>query len=211
MSTLIVLRVASVVSICASLAPRSLHDGAPPTGRDPRAAAPMDASKTALGHANVEISTNATANIKYLYYYVSKGEDRNVTSIRRKEADQAVDEVGRPAAHGSPLISRSISARRSHPPYARQVEEHLNSRVYDWDRTAWSLFPPWRQQYFDGMETVRACGEPSFFVTVTANLRHGAGPRSSTRCCRPGQETTGGAATTTASRRSRSSARLGAS
>ena len=60
----------------------------------------MDASKTALGHANVEISTNATANIKYLYYYVSKGEDRNVTSIRRKEADQAVDEVGRPAAHG---------------------------------------------------------------------------------------------------------------
>ena len=72
------------------------------------------------------------------------------------------DEVGRPAAHGSPLISRSISARRSHPPYARQVEEHLNSRVYDWDRTAWSLFPPWRQQYFDGMETVHACGEPSF-------------------------------------------------
>ena len=62
----------------------------------------MDASKTALGHANVEISTNATANIKYLYYYVSKGEDRNVTSIRRKEADQASDEVGRPAAHGSP-------------------------------------------------------------------------------------------------------------
>ena len=31
----------------------------------------MDASKTALGHANVEISTNATANIKYLYYYVN--------------------------------------------------------------------------------------------------------------------------------------------
>ena len=79
----------------------------------------------------MEISTNATANIKYLYYYVSKGEDRNVISIRRKEADQAADEVGRPAAHGSPLIARSTRARRPHPPYARQVEEYLNSRVYD--------------------------------------------------------------------------------
>ena len=29
------------------------------------------------------------------------------------------------------LIPRSISARRSQPPYARQVEEYLNSRVYD--------------------------------------------------------------------------------
>ena len=119
---------------------------------------------------------------------MSKGEDRNVTSIRRKEADQAVDEVGRPAAHGSPLISRSISARRSHPPYARQVEEHLNSRVYDWDRTAWSLFPPWRQQYFDGMETVRACGEPSYFVTVTANPLWPA----IADALLPGQDTTGG-------------------
>ena len=168
----------------------------------------MDASKTALGHANVEISTNATANIKYLYYYVSKGEDRNVTSIRRKEADQAVDEVGRPAAHGSPLISRSISARRSHPPYARQVEEHLNSRVYDWDRTAWSLFPPWRQQYFDGMKTVRACGEPSYFVTVTANPLSARDRRRAAA----GARHDGGAATATARRRSRrSSRRLGAS
>ena len=91
----------------------------------------MDASKTALGHANVEIPTNATANIKCLYHYASKGEDGNAASIRRKEADQAADEVGRPAAHGSPLISTSISARRSHPPHARQVEEYLNSRVYD--------------------------------------------------------------------------------
>ena len=98
------------------------------------------------------------------------------------------DAVGRPAAHGSPLISRSISARRSHPPYARQVEEHLNSRVYDWDRTAWSLFPPWRQQYFDGMETVRACGEPSFFVTVTANPLWPA----IADALLPGQDTTGG-------------------
>ena len=98
------------------------------------------------------------------------------------------DEVGRPAAHGSPLISRSISARRSHPPYARQVEEHLNSRVYDWDRTAWSLFPPWRQQYFDGMETVRACGEPSYFVTVTANPLWPA----IADALLPGQDTRGG-------------------
>ena len=66
-----------------------------------------------------------------MHHYVSKGEDRNVASIRRKEADQAADEVGRPAAHGSPLIPRSISARRSQPPYARQVEEYLNFRVYD--------------------------------------------------------------------------------
>ena len=62
----------------------------------------MDASKIARRRANVDISTNTTANIKYLYYYVSKGEDCNVASIRRKEADQAANEVGRPAAHGSP-------------------------------------------------------------------------------------------------------------
>ena len=74
----------------------------PPTGRDPRAAALMDASKTALRHADVEIPTNATANIKYVHHYASKGEDSNVASIRRKEADQAANEVGRPAAHGSP-------------------------------------------------------------------------------------------------------------
>ena len=90
---------------------------------------------------------------------VSKGEDGNAASIRRKEADQAADEVGRPAAHGSPLTPTSISARRSQPPYARQVEEYLNFRVYDPDSSAWSLIPPWRQKYFDGMETVRACGE----------------------------------------------------
>ena len=107
----------------------------------------MDASKIARRHANVDIPTIATANTKYVYHYASKGEDGNVASIRRKEADQAVDEVCRPAAHGSPPIPRSTRARRPHPPYARQVEEHLNSRVYDWDRTAWSLFPPWRQQY----------------------------------------------------------------
>ena len=77
-------------------------DGAPPTGRDPRAAALMDASKIARRHANVDISTNATANIKYVHHYASKGEDSNVASIRRKEADQAANEVGRPAAHGSP-------------------------------------------------------------------------------------------------------------
>ena len=134
-------------------------DGAPPTGRDPRAAALTDASEIARRHANVDIPTNATANIEYVYHYASKGEDGNVASIRCKEVDQASDEVCRPAAHGSPPIPRSTRARRPHPPYARQVEEHLNSRVYDWDRTAWSLFPPWRQQYFDGMETVRACGE----------------------------------------------------
>ena len=91
----------------------------------------MDAPKTALGHANVETSTIATANTKYVYYYASKGEDGNAASIRRKEADQAADEVGRPAAHGSPLTARSTRARRPHPPYARQVEEYLNSRVYD--------------------------------------------------------------------------------
>ena len=34
-------------------------DGAPPTGRDPRAAALMDASKIARRHANVDVSTNA--------------------------------------------------------------------------------------------------------------------------------------------------------
>ena len=91
----------------------------------------MDASKTALRHADVEIPTNATANIKYVHHYASKGEDGNVASIRRKEADQASDEVGRPAAHGSPLTPTSISARRSHPPHVRQVEEYLNFRVYD--------------------------------------------------------------------------------
>ena len=91
----------------------------------------MDASKTALGHANVETSTIATANTKCLHHYVSKGEDGNAASIRHKQADQAADEVGRPAAHGSPLTPTSISARRSHPPHARQVEEYLNSRVYD--------------------------------------------------------------------------------
>ena len=91
----------------------------------------MDASKIARRHANVDISTNATANIKYVHHYASKGEDSNVASIRRKEADQAVDEVCRPAAHGSPPISRSTPARRPHPPYVRQVEEYLNFRVYD--------------------------------------------------------------------------------
>ena len=60
----------------------------------------MDASKTALGHANVETSTIATANTKCLHHYVSKGEDGNAASIRHKQADQAADEVGRPAAHG---------------------------------------------------------------------------------------------------------------
>ena len=44
---------------------RACTDGAPPTGRDPLAAAPMDASKTALGHANVETSTTATANTQH--------------------------------------------------------------------------------------------------------------------------------------------------
>ena len=91
----------------------------------------MDASKIARRHANVDIPTIATANTKYVYHYASKGEDGNAASIRRKEADQAADEVGRPAAHGSPLIARSTRARRPHPPYARQVEEYLNSRVYD--------------------------------------------------------------------------------
>ena len=62
----------------------------------------MDASKIARRHANVDISTNATANIKYVHHYASKGEDGNAASIRRKEADQAANEVGRPAAHGSP-------------------------------------------------------------------------------------------------------------
>ena len=79
----------------------------------------MDASKIARRHANVDIPTIATANTKYVYHYASKGEDGNAASIRRKEADQAADEVGRPAAHGSPLITRSTRARRPHPPYAR--------------------------------------------------------------------------------------------
>ena len=91
----------------------------------------MDASKIARRHANVDIPTIATANTKYVYHYASKGEDGNAASIRRKEADQAADEVGRPAAHGSPLIARSTRARRPHPPYARQVEEYFNFRVYD--------------------------------------------------------------------------------
>ena len=102
----------------------------------------MDASKTALGHANVETSTIATANTKYLHHYVSNGEDGNAASIRHKEADQAAGEVGRPAAHGSPLTPTSISARRSHPPHARQVEEYLNSRVYDREGEACPRRPP---------------------------------------------------------------------
>ena len=106
-------------------------DGAPPTGRDPRAAALTDASEIARRHANVDIPTNATANIEYVYHYASKGEDGNVASIRCKEVDQASDEVCRPAAHGSPPIPRSTRARRPHPPYARQVEEYFNFRVYD--------------------------------------------------------------------------------
>ena len=50
----------------------------------------------------MDIPTIATANTKYLHHCVSKGEDGNAASIRRKEADQAANEVGRPAAHGSP-------------------------------------------------------------------------------------------------------------
>ena len=47
---------------------------------------------------------------------------------------------------------------------------------------------PWRQKYFDGMETVRACGEPSYFVTVTANPLWPA----IADALLPGQDTTGG-------------------
>ena len=57
-------------------------------------AAPCDAPKMARGgwHVNVEVSANCTANIKYLYYYTTKGADRNVASIRRN-TDEPVDEV----------------------------------------------------------------------------------------------------------------------
>ena len=65
--------------------------GSAATGR----AAPMEGSKISRGgwHANTEISANTTANVKYLYYYCTKGEDRNVASIRRKQTDDPIDEV----------------------------------------------------------------------------------------------------------------------
>ena len=51
---------------------------------------------------------------------------------------------------------------------------------------------PWRQKYkykcFDGKETVRACGEPSYFVTTTANPRW----PEIVDALLPGQDATGG-------------------
>ena len=57
-------------------------------------AAPSNACKKARGgwHLNVEVSANTTANIKYLYYYTTKGVDRNIASIRR-DTDEHIDEV----------------------------------------------------------------------------------------------------------------------
>ena len=42
-------------------------------------------------HANVEISSNPTSNIKYLYLYFCKGEDRLVISVRRKQQERQKD------------------------------------------------------------------------------------------------------------------------
>ena len=47
----------------------------------------------------------------------------------------------------------------------------------------------WRQKYFDGMETVHACGKPSCFVITTANPRW----PEIVDALLPGQETTQGA------------------
>ena len=57
-------------------------------------AAPGHASKKARGgwHLNLEVSANTTANIKYLYYYTTKGADRNIASIRRN-TDKPIDEA----------------------------------------------------------------------------------------------------------------------
>ena len=56
-------------------------------------AAQCNAPTSARGgwHVNVEVSANCTANVKYLYYYTTKGADRNIASIRRN-TEEAVDE-----------------------------------------------------------------------------------------------------------------------
>ena len=71
-------------------------------------AAPSDAPKIARGgwHLNLEVSANCTANIKYLYYYTTKGADRNVASIRRN-TNEPVDEVSLQRRNSKPSPSPS--------------------------------------------------------------------------------------------------------
>ena len=73
-------------------------------------AAPSNAPKNARGgwHLNVEVSANCTANIKYLYYYTTKGADRNVASIRRN-TNEPVDEVSLQQRNPNPSPSQSQS------------------------------------------------------------------------------------------------------
>ena len=99
-------------------------------------AAPSNACKKARGgwHLNVEVSANTTANIKYLYYYTTKGADRNVASIRR-DTDEHIDEV---------RIFQACQRMRTHEYNTSmvhsQVEEYLNARVYGPDSAAYQLF-----------------------------------------------------------------------
>ena len=81
-------------------------------------AAPCDAPKMARGgwHVNVEVSANCTANIKYLYYYTTKGADRNVASIRRN-TDEPVDEVHLLRSRLQPSTSMQPPATRDSAPH----------------------------------------------------------------------------------------------
>ena len=53
-------------------------------------AAQCNAPKSARGgwHVNVEVSANCTANVKYLYYYTTKGADRIIASGMRASQDR---------------------------------------------------------------------------------------------------------------------------
>ena len=69
------------------------HPGSPAGSAAAGRAAQCNAPTSARGgwHVNVEVSANCTANVKYLYYYTTKGADRNIASIRRN-TEEAVDE-----------------------------------------------------------------------------------------------------------------------
>ena len=95
-------------------------------------------------HSNVEISSNPTANIKYLYLYFCKGEDRLIVSV----ADDAEDEDD-----GA----------------VNECKQHLNSQHYSPESSIWKLLGLKMNRQSHRCETLQLTYQGREYIRFDAN------------------------------------------
>ena len=77
-------------------------------------------------HCNEEVVANTVGNVKYLFYYTCKGEDRVVASIRPKR------KFGASLRYAGP-----VPGDKTAPENADETIEHINTRTYGPESGSW--------------------------------------------------------------------------